>query len=93
MLSIKTVQTITMSTEDFIKLMREAVKQELDAYKFFLAAKKDDNILTRKEAAKELKIDLSTLHIWTEKGALIPYRPNAKGRVYYKRDENTILNK
>ena len=41
--------------------------------------------LTRKQVAKMLDINLTTLNNWTNRGALTSY--GIQGRVYYKRDE------
>lgn len=44
-----------------------------------------EQLLTRTETAKYLKVDISTLHNWTKKGKLIAY--GLGNRVYYKKDE------
>ena len=44
-----------------------------------------DELLSRKEAAKLLKITLSTLWSWTNSGKLKSY--GIANRVYYKRNE------
>lgn len=81
--------SITISIPDFKTVIRDAVKEELENFKKQLAAKKDDNLLTRKEAAMLLKIDLSTLHIWTRDKKLHTHKIGR--RIYYKRDENQLL--
>lgn len=45
----------------------------------------EDELLTRQEVAKLLKIDLSTLHHWTKSGILTKY--GIGKRVYYKKIE------
>lgn len=47
--------------------------------------KEPEEFLTRDEASELLKINLSTLTRWTQKGDLISYVINR--RVYYKRSE------
>lgn len=47
--------------------------------------KETEDFLTRDEASRLLKINLSTLARWTKKGDLISYVINQ--RVYYKRSE------
>jgi len=44
-----------------------------------------EELLTRDEAAKLLKINSSTLYLWTRKGKLPSY--GIGNRVYYKRSE------
>ena len=44
-----------------------------------------EELMTRQEVARLLKIDLSTLHHWTKSGILTKY--GIGKRVYYKRSE------
>ena len=54
--------------------------------------KEPAELLTRDEVCSMLKIDRSTLHRWTKKGALNSYP--VEGQVYYKRNElDEILKK
>ncbi len=46
---------------------------------------KDDEILTREETANDLKINLTTLWHWTNKGRLVSY--GIGSRRYYKKHE------
>lgn len=46
---------------------------------------KNNNVLTRKQAAEKLNITLSTLNTWTKQGLIISYR-NGR-RIYYKEEE------
>ncbi len=50
-----------------------------------IQAPKQTELLTREEASKELKKDLSTLHRWKQKGILIP--TCIEGSVYYYRSD------
>lgn len=47
--------------------------------------KQEDRILTRKEAAKMLSVDISTLWRWEKEGHLLPSRIGK--RIYYKYSE------
>ena len=47
--------------------------------------KQEDRILTRKEAAKMLSVDISTLWRWEREGHLLPSRIGK--RIYYKYSE------
>ena len=73
-----------MSAADLRGLIALAVRTELEIFrKKYL--KKDSDIMTRKETAILLRIDLSTLWEWTDAGKL---KANRIGRrVYYKRSE------
>ncbi len=55
---------------------KQAVKQ---------ATNELEPLLTREEAAKHLKIDLSTLNRWTKKGTIQSY--GVGNRVYYKLED------
>ena len=52
-----------------------------------MKVKRNNPIITRKEAAKMLSISLTTLKSWTDLGFLKSYKLG--GRIYYK--ENEIL--
>jgi excisionase family DNA binding protein len=57
----------------------------IDLKNFFQPQQVPTEYLTRKEVAKLLKVDLSTIHNWTKSGNLISHM--LVGRVYYKRNE------
>ena len=77
---------ITQFTPNELKsLLKESVKQELNQLKEEILCKTPTEYLTRKQVAKMLDINLTTLNNWTNKGVLISY--GIQGRVYYKRDE------
>jgi len=61
------------------------VKSLLDELKKSFQPRTPQELLTRSETAKLLKINLSTLHLWTVKGVLNKY--GISGKVYYKRSE------
>jgi len=50
-----------------------------------LKSEYSDKLLTRKEAAQMLKVDMSTIHNWTKRNILTSY--GIGGRVYYKESE------
>lgn len=68
-----------IDAEEFIRDIKLLVQKELQA------SNKPQEYLTRQETADMLKINLSTLHIWTKKGILKAY--GVESRVYYKRNE------
>lgn len=75
-----------VSTESLVNLIEESIKKTLHDFKQSIFSQKENNdLLTRTEACKFLKIDKSTLWNWTNKGKIISY--GIVGRVYYKRSE------
>ena len=63
----------------------ESIKLQLNELNNNFHSKESDIYLTRKETAKMLSIDLSTLHLWTKKGQLLSR--GIGNRVYYKRSD------
>jgi DNA invertase Pin-like site-specific DNA recombinase len=61
------------------------VKNLLEELKKSFQPKTPQELLTRSETAKLLKINLSSVHNWTKKGLLKSY--GISGKVYYKRSE------
>lgn len=73
-------------TPDELKvLISETIKNELEIFAKKINLKEPEELLTRTEAAKFLKINLTTLWIWSKKGKLKSY--GIGNRVYYKRSE------
>lgn len=73
------------SPEDFINLMVKAFRQEIDELKQNFQPKEPEELLSRDEVAKLLKIDISSVHNWCKKGILKRYAIG--GRIYFKRSE------
>lgn len=85
------VQLINITPEQLQNLIIEGVQTELNNFKEHFEPKNPTEFITRKETAKLLSINLSTLHHWTKAKKLKAY---GKGkRVYYKRSEveNSII--
>lgn len=74
-----------LSSETLKELIKESVKSQLDDFKKDLQAHNPDELLTREEACKFLKIDSSTLWHWTNKGKVTAY--GIGNRRYYKKAE------
>jgi len=75
--------------QPFIDLLKQEILDEIkplfeDLKKSYQPIKPIEN-LTRKETCAILKINLSTLWLWTKKGKLKSY--GLGNRVYYKRTE------
>ncbi len=72
-----------------INIINMAIQTQFEELKKDIQKVRDqDELLTRDEAAKLLKINISTLYNWTRKGKIPSY--GIGYRVYYKRSE--ILN-
>lgn len=63
----------------------EELLKQVEYLKNQLQPKNPTDLLTRKQVAKMLDVNLSTIHNWTKKGVLTSY--GIEGRVYYKRSE------
>lgn len=72
-----------LTSKELDILVSEALQRALE--KVEAPVKQDDCLMTREETAEFLKIDLSTLHVWTQK-SLIPVH-SIGNRRYYKRQE------
>lgn len=69
----------------FKELLETTVKEQFDSFKKNLPNKNEEELLTREETYKLLKIDSSTLWAWTKKGKLKAY--GIANRRYYKKNE------
>lgn len=76
------VQEITVEQLELLlsNSIEKALKQNLT-----LETKQDEELLSREEASKFLKIDISTLWSWTKKGKINVY--GIGSRRYYKKSE------
>ncbi len=75
-----------LTHEQLGNLIDDKLRHRLEQLKKDLNGKKaNDDLLTRDEACKFLKIDSSTLWAWTNKGKVSAY--GIGNRRYYKRSE------
>jgi len=81
----KTVQIQEVSVDELADKVADKLLNKIDVYLKEYATKNDDTILTREEAAKFLKINITTLWNWSKRGILIPF--GIGNRVYYKKQE------
>ena len=79
------LQFIGITPEQLQTAITQDVKSQLDQLKKSFEPKTPEELLTRSETAKLLKINLSTLYLWTKKGKVKSY--GISGKVYYKRSE------
>lgn len=63
----------------------KGVQAQINELKKSFQPKDPETYLTRDEAAKMLKVDISTIHNWSKSGKLKRY--GLGNRVYYKRSE------
>lgn len=76
------IKFIQIEPNELKSLLKESVKQELNQLKEEILCKNPTQYLTRKQVAKMLDINLTTLNNWTKKRILTSYA--IQGRVYYK---------
>lgn len=82
---MESIQFLGITPKQFRTAISEDIKSQLDEFKNSFQPKKPQELLTRSETAKLLKINLSSVHNWTKKGLLKSY--GISGKVYYKRSE------
>ncbi len=69
----------------FEELLKSTVKEQFDNFKRSIPNGNDEELLTREETYKLLKIDSSTLWAWTKKGKINAY--GIANRRYYRKSE------
>ena len=80
------VQIDNISIEELTEIIAEKLVDKLEKrIAVLIATQNDEELLTREETAKLLKIDSTTLWHWTNKGKITAYGIGA--RRYYKRGE------
>ena len=81
------VQLINLQPQQLADLIKEGIKAEIQQLKKDLLSKNaNDEILTKDEVCRLLKIDPSTAWAWQKKGKLRAYGITGSRR-YYKRSE------
>lgn len=60
----------SLNPESLAELIREGMKSQLEEFKKSFSFSNPDELLTREETCRFLKIDSSTLWHWTKKGRL-----------------------
>ena len=81
------IQLLQISTEELTNLIKEGIKPELENLlkKCLSEFSKEDEYLSRQDTADFFKVSLPTIHDWTKKGILKPYKMG--NRTYYKKTE------
>jgi len=81
-MSSKSIQFVQVTPEQLQNAIIDGVKLQLDDLKANFQPKEPNTYLTRQDVADMLKIDLSSVWNWTNKGILKSYQ--ISGRVYFK---------
>lgn len=80
------IQIENISVEELTEIIAEKLVDKLEKKIVTLISNQnDEELLTRSETAKILKVELTTLWSWTKKGKITAY--GIGNRVYYKRGE------
>lgn len=83
MIKKEVVQIENISIEELTEIIAEKLVDKLEMKIATLISNQSDNeLLTRTETAKILKVELTTLWSWTKKGKITAY--GIGNRVYYK---------
>lgn len=86
MIKRELVQIEDISVEELTEIIAEKLVDKLEkTIETLISNQNDEELLTRTETAKILKVELTTLWSWTKKGKLTAY--GIGNRVYYKRGE------
>lgn len=81
----KAILLQNFSVEELEELLGKTVLKELSQLREEISNNSKDELLTREETCKFLKVDSSTLWSWTNKGKVKAY--GIGSRRYYKKNE------
>ena len=82
---METSTLITISPEELAVVIAFKLEEKFNELKTQFQPKEPTEYLTRTEVRNLLKVNMSTLHLWTKKGLLKSY--SVGNRIYYKRHE------
>ena len=86
MVNKKVIEIENISVDELTEIIAEKLVDKLEKRIATLVSKQnDDELLSRTETAKILKVELTTLWSWTKKGKITAY--GIGNRVNYKRGE------
>lgn len=78
---MQTSMLITVTPDQLSQIIRESVKDELNAFKGNLITKSDNpEYLSKKEAAKILRVNPNTLDLWVKRGLIKRYTISSRIR-------------
>ncbi|MRX65760.1 helix-turn-helix domain-containing protein [Maribacter luteus] len=81
----KITQLENVSASDLTRSILDGVEQKIKALEQRLTSKEPPEFLDRKQVAKFLGVSLVTVHEWSKKGILVPFKIG--NRVRYKRED------
>jgi hypothetical protein len=81
----ETTQLHNTTPDELVERITESFKAEVLELKKQYEYQEPDELLTRSEVSRLLKINISSVHNWAKKGVLKKHCIG--GRVYYKRSE------
>ena len=81
---MNTLHVTTLTPDELKQLFKDVLREDKQQAPLS-AVSQENNIISRNETAKLLKITLPTLRAWTKQGVLKSYRIESK--VYYKHNE------
>lgn len=87
----KTIQMHNISPEEFKETIMGEINKALRALSTNLKPNEPEEYLTRKELSQILKVTLPTIHDWSKKGILKPYRIGKLIRFKKSDLENTLI--
>jgi len=79
------ITIVQCTPEELRKIVRSEMKSEIADLTTKINSKEQSGLLTRIEVCEFLKINLSTLYLWTKKGKIPSH--TIGNRVYYKLNE------
>jgi len=81
----KTILIQEITADELSDIISDKLLLKIEKYILNHAAKQNEELLTRKELSKYLKVSLSTINNWSKFGVLQPYRIG--NQVRYKKSE------
>lgn len=86
MIKKEVVQVENISVEELTEVIANKLVDKIEnRIAMLISSQNDEDLLTRTETAEFLKINSTTLWLWTRKGKVTAY--GIGNRVYYKRGE------
>ncbi len=86
MIKKEVIQVENISVEELTEIIADKLADKIETrIAMLISTQNDEELLTRTETAKILKVELTTLWSWTKKGKITAY--GIGNRVYYKRGE------
>lgn len=81
------IQLLQISTEELTFLIKEGIKPELEILfkKCLRDLSNDNDFLSRVDTANYFGVSLPTIHDWTKKGIIKPYKMG--NRTYFKKSD------